>query len=468
MKNLKRKYNIKRSIYKIFKSTRGSTFILVFIIGLVVLFAVSTMMSFLYRDIQFGKLDENKLQALNLAEAGISNMFLNIEKLNNGEITNLPSSGYEVSVNIDSGTAGYYTVTHESYSTGEEYALHGYKIVSTGTDTTGIERSVQVKVLTLNIYDFIYSEQSLSSAQNIAGNTLIYGPFLVNGELDITVGDAEFLQGPLFVKNDIIIGGNASIGEPGTPISLFLGGSIFDINSSKINPLNPGDENIYLSNFYNSVFNIYLPTIDNSYITHVVANYDVLEINGDLFIGDGEIEVGGIPISAIGGELADYASYMDFDVNNYLNISKNIVVYGNVTIGESTGVTYTINYSGSGNLISTGDIDVRSQLVPISYANFPQDDLIALVSLQDINLLLNGALGGTGYDNPNAALMCISGSLITLENGVVLRGSSVSNSLIMSQNAAVYYEPGIGDFLPDGVPEFNNILFTLDWQEIGG
>lgn len=466
MKNLKRKYNIKRSIYnKIFKSTRGSTFILVFIIGLVVLFAVSTMMSFLYRDIQFGKLDENKLQALSLAEAGISNMFLNIEKLNNEEINKLPNSPYTLNVDIDGGTAGSYTVKHDSYSTGEEYALHGYRIISTGTETSGIKRSVQVRVLTLNIYDFIYSEQSLSSAQNIAGNTLIYGPFLVNGELDVTVGDAQFLLGPLLVKNNIIIGGNASIGEPGTPISLFLGGSIFDINGSKIDPLNPGDENIYVSNFFNSVFNIYLPTIDDSYIAHVLDTCLALEINGNLFIGDGEIEVDGIALNEI-VELVGYESYIDFDVNNYLNISDNIVVHGNITIGESIGVPYTIKYAGSGNLIATGDIDVRSQLVPASYANFPEDDLIALVSLQDINLLLNGALGGTGYDNPNAALMCIGSGLITLENGVILRGSTVSDSLIMSNNAAVYYEPGIGDYLPDGVPKFKNILFTLDWQEI--
>ena len=463
MKDSKRKYNSKRIIFKVLKPTKGSTFILVLIIGLVVLFAVSTMMSFLYRDIQFTKLDENKLQALNLAEAGISNMFLNIEKLNNDEITNLPPSGYEISVNIDSGTAGYYTVNHESYSIGEDYALHGYKIVSTGTETSGIERSVQVKVLTLNIYDFIYSEQSLSSAQNIAGNTLIHGPFLVNGELDITVGDARFLAGPLLVKNNIIIGGNASIGESGTPISLFLGGSIFDINGSRIDPLNPGGENIYISNFFNSVFNIYLPTIDNNYIDNVVANYDALIVNGNLFIGDGVIEVDGIPVDE-----SVYGPYLDFDDNNQLNIDKNIIVYGSITIGESIGVAYAINYGGSGNLIATGDIDVRSQLVPASYINFPEEDLMSIVSLQDINLLSKNAPPSPEYDNPNAALMCISGGSVFLDEGVLLRGGSVSNSLITSNNAAVYYEPGIGDFLPEGVPEFKNILFTLDWQEIAG
>ena len=470
MKNLKRKYNIKRSIYKIFKSTRGSTFILVFIIGLVVLFAISTMMSFLYRDIQFGKLDENKLQALNLAEAGISYMFINIEKLNNGEISSLPSSGGPpIDVITDGNTVGTYTITHESYSTGEEYALHGYKIVSTGTDTSDIERSVQVKVLTLNIYDFIYSEQALSSAQNIAGNTLIYGPFLVNGELDVTLGTAQFLLGPLFVKNDIRIGGSASIGELGTPISLFLGGSIFDISGTKINPLGPeaAGENIYVSNFYNSVFNIYLPTIDSSYIDHVVDTYPTLEINGNLFIGDGEIEVDDIPINDI-VELTGYASYINFDVSNYLNISDNIVVRGNITIGESTGTGYAINYAGSGNLISTGDINIYSQLVPGSFINFPEQDLLALVSLQDINLMNKNIPPSPEYDNPNAAVMCIGGGGVTLDEGVILRGSTVSNSLFMSNNAEVYYEQDIGDYLPDGVPEFNNILFTLDWQEIAG
>ena len=120
-----------------------------------------------------------------------------------------------------------------------------------------------------------------------------------------------------------------------------------------------------------------------------------------------------------------------------------------------------------GNFVSTGDIYVYSQLIPSdNFANFPAFDLMVLITQKDIYLHLNGSLGGTGINDPNAAIMCIANDTTEIETNVILRGSTVSNSLITGQNAYVYYEEGIGNELPSGVPQFKNILFTLNWQEI--
>jgi len=443
---------MKNNLFKL--SNKGNITVLVLIIVLVVILGTTAMVGYLFNDIKFSELDKGKLRALNIAEAGISKMFLEIEKYNKGEISSLPDSLVDVPVVTGGGEIeGYYSVTHESYSTGGSFPILGYSIISTGTDKSGAIRKVRVNVLTMNIYDFIFSQDTLSSAQNIAGNTTIVGPFLVNGELDIVLGNAAFLEGPLLVKGNIIIGGNSSIGETSNPINLFMGGSMFDNNGTKIDPLNPpGNVDVYVDNLYNSVFSIYLPEIDDDYMNSVVAS-GAKEITGDLFIGNGIIEVNGVEI--VGG----YPGYLEF-FGGALHLDKNTVVYGDITFG---GQNDTIEYSGKANLISTENIYIYSQLIPVGFINFPEDHLLGVVSKNDIYLYLKS---GGSYDIPGAALMAIANNMIELDNGVVLRGSSVSDNLTMGQNAKVYFEAGIGDCLPIGMPEFNNILFSLDWQEI--
>jgi len=443
-----------------FKGISGNITILVLIMALAVIVLTSSMVTFLYRDVGFTELDENKLKALNIAEAGISNMFLNIEKYNNGEISKLPDSPYTENIYMDSEIAGFFTIDHESYSVGGNYEIFGYSVSSKGTDSSGESRTVKINLLTLNIYDFIYSEQALSGAENIAGNTTIVGPFLVNGDLDVTVGTAQFLEGPLFVKENIIIGGSASIGDIDFPISLFLGGSMFNLNSSKIDPLSPaGNEYIYVNDLHNSAFNISIPEIDSTYIAFL-ENLGASVIIGDLYIQDEEITVDGT--MSVNHDSLDFLKFK----NGKLEIGGNIVVKGNIYIGESIGVKYTISYLGKANLVSTGDIYIESQLIPASFTNFPSEDLLVLTSQQNIYMYLNGSLGGTGVENPNAALMSIANLSTELENGVVLRGSTISNTLYTDQNAYIYYEPGISNYMPAGVPRFGNVLYTIDWQEL--
>ncbi len=443
-----------------FKNSCGNITILVLIMALVVLVLTSSMVAYLYRDVGFTELDKNKLRALNLAEAGIANMFLNIEKYNNNEISNLPTSPYTENVYTDSGIAGDYTVSHESYYVGSSFKIHGYSVTSKGTDNSGESRTVKVNLLSLNIYDFIYSQQAVSSAENIAGNTSIVGPFLVNGSLDLTVGSAQFLEGPLFVKEDIIIGGNASIGEADAPIVLFMGGSMFNVSGDLIDPLNPsGNEYIYVSDIYDIDFDIYKPAIDSTYISFL-ENQGAAVVEGDLHLSDNTITVNGVVQSTIG----DAQNYIRHN-NGILEIGGNIVVYGNIQLGEIPGRNFTIKYSGKANFAATGDIVIYSQTIPVTFTNFPSEDLLILTSLQNISLELHQAIGGSGIDDPNAALMCISNMETNLTTGSILRGGSISGSMSAAQNVVIYYEDGINNHLPVSVPSFGDILFPVDWQE---
>ena len=444
---------VKNNLFK--TSSKGNITILVLIVALAVIVGTTAMVGYLFRDIGFTELDEGKLRALNFAEAGISNMFLNIEKYNKEEIPSLPTSPYTEDVYTDGEIAGNYTVSHESYSTGGEFAIYGYSITSRGEDKNGAVREVRVNILVMNIYDFIFSENTLSSAQHIAGNTTIVGPFLVIGELDMVLGNAKFLEGPLLVKGDINIGGSSSIGEAGegNSIILFMAGSMF-YNGTKIDPLNPpGNAEVYVDTLYNSVFDISLPEIDDEYINSLVdSRADV--IPGDLSIGDGVFKIDDVVVNPGNPEYPQYLSF----VSGILQIDQNTVVYGDITINSN------VQYNGKANLVSTGSIYINSRIIPIGLESlFPEDNLLGLVTQNDIFMDLN--YNGS-YNDPAVAVMVIANNSVELDNGVVLRGSSISDNLTMGENAKVYFEQEIGDYLPAGVPEFNNILFSLDWQEI--
>ena len=76
------------------------------------------------------------------------------------------------------------------------------------------------------------------------------------------------------------------------------------------------------------------------------------------------------------------------------------------------------------------------------------------------------AQGGSGENDPNIAAMVIANGTVELGDSTVLTGSSVSNTLILGQNAKIFYRYGIGEFLGPAVPQFNNLLLVYSWQEI--
>jgi hypothetical protein len=184
------------------------------------------------------------------------------------------------------------------------------------------------------------------------------------------------------------------------------------------------------------------------------------EIFGDLFIGNQTIKINNADAES------EMAGYLSFDSDGVLNINGNIIVNGSVDIGQSTGRKYTIEYAGHSNIISTGNINAYSRTIPSVWYEFPQYSLLTLISQQDVNLMMTRAQGGSGENDPNIAAMVISNGTTNMDDGTVLTGSSVSNTLILGQNAQIYYRYGIGEFLGPAVPQFNDLLFVYSWQEI--
>ena len=78
-----------KKLFKIKKENKGNITILVMIMGFAVILLTTAMVGYIFHDVKFTEQDKDRLRALNIAEAGISNMFANIEKhYNDG--TSLP------------------------------------------------------------------------------------------------------------------------------------------------------------------------------------------------------------------------------------------------------------------------------------------------------------------------------------------------------------------------------------------
>ena len=441
------------------KDKKGNITILIMIMGFAVILLTTAMVGYIYRDIGFTERDKDSLRALNFAESGLSNMYSNIEQYNRGTLVYLPDDlpdpddGYErwVYPEGSSDAEGKFTIKYNSYFVGGSFLIDGYDITSEGEDlSSGVKRTVKVNTVYMDIYDFIYSGEAMGSGQ-IAGQTTISGPLFVGGDFGLLTGNSNFIGGPLFVMGDIEVTGSCSIGEITNPIVLFLGGTM---NGVIFDPSNP-PSNVYVSEYYNSVLEINMPKIDDNYINSVIAS-GAYVIDGDLLIEYDEILVNNAPPPA------ELENYLRFISEGLIEIDGNIVVRGNITLGTHNE---TIEYTGKANLISTGNIIIDSQVIPDNFSNFPMTDLLTLITKNNFDLFLTNELGGT-YDDPGLAAMIIAGGTTTTSTNTFIRGSSVSEALVLGQNTQIYYEPYIGKALSAGVPGFTGNIFVLTWQEV--
>jgi len=452
------------------KRKNGNISILVLIMSMAIILLTTAMVGYIFHDIGFTELDKGELRALHFAESGLSDMYYNLDQWSKSE-TPLPDSPYTVDVGDPADPEGSFTV---EYTIDEGGLGNKYTITSTGVDiSSGVTRKVRVVTIYINVYDFIFSGKA-SGATQLAGQIKITGPFFVADIIDDTLlGGTSFREGPLFVKGDIKMSGNSSIGEPPPPyehedgeiygpIILVLGGLF---NGELFDPDYPPDD-VYVSEYYHEAIDVTLPIIDSSYIDLVIdSDPETPVIDGNLFIGENK---GKKVITVNNTQVEGYEGYLEFNDDGVLEINGSIVVNGDITIGSSSGgKKYTIEYSGNGNLISTGNITVKSQVIPENnLADFPSTDLMALISLENIYLDLTNA-NGSSYIDPNAAVMLIANNEVKTSTGTFLRGGTVSNILNLGINTEIYYETGIGEALTAAIPGFGeNIKLQTNWQEI--
>jgi hypothetical protein len=210
-----------KKLFKIKKENKGNITILVMIMGFAVILLTTAMVGYIFHDVKFTEQDKDRLRALNIAEAGISNMFANIEKhYNDG--TSLPGDlnadgKYEYTRTIvdDGEDQGEFVVTYNTVDAGDFIT---YNVISKGTDkSSGITRTVQQKINVtepspaLNIYDFVYAKSMAALSGDFRP---VDGPFYTEGELHLTAGSGisqKGTRGPVMVERNLYMEGGTSI-----------------------------------------------------------------------------------------------------------------------------------------------------------------------------------------------------------------------------------------------------------------
>jgi hypothetical protein len=203
---------------------------------LVALFLVSTMVRYVYRDVGFTELDENQLRALNLAEAGISDMYLQLDRYYNEGPPELPDSPYILEISSQGETQGDVVVSYTIESSGENTS--SYIVTSSGTDRSGASRQVRVRInvttqnsIALDIFDYIYINNSATYDNN---SQAIEGPFYTEG--DLLLANSGILQsgaeGPIVVEGDLTRTGDATNLNS---TALSVAGNVLIEGSSRIN-----------------------------------------------------------------------------------------------------------------------------------------------------------------------------------------------------------------------------------------
>ncbi len=435
----------------------GNIAILILIIGIVILLSVSVLASFMIKDINFIRQDEKKLKALNFAEAGISNFFLEIIKYNQGETEELPGSPFTGEIISNDNVVGTYEINYLFNPSDENsYNMSSYDITSKGIDLTGTERLVKVNISLGDIFDFIFSYNSPNTGDIIPSQSGVYGPFFTKGILDLR-GAAGFYGGPLIIGGDMIIGGSSQMGTSIEPVDLFLGGDAKDQSGNIINLTdNFQAEEIYIKDFNKEAIDIDNIIIDENYFSRILSA-GAATVEGNLTITTTSINP--VPVNQ------DANNYIRIE-NGRLKISGNILVNGDIIFG-SQNTKQNIIYEGKGNLISKNNIIDYARIIPanISPGFFPENNLVVLIAFKDISFLTS-TFSGTSYENPNAACAAIAGNMIITENNEYIRGLTVGNEIMLSRNAKIYYENNISQSLPSNVPQTNFIIFNKYWQEL--
>lgn len=523
----------------------GNTTILVLIISFAIIMAMTTLVGYMFRDIIFTKFDEGKFKALNIAEAGLADMYSTIEKYYNEEITSLPSSGsgYPKDVADSDGVVqGSFYVTYDRIYN-DDGEVTNYIINSVGTDAvSGETREVRVNLgvsfsTEVNIFDYIYSKGSITfdDLTIIEGNPFFNGPTYIRGNVTLRLLEGRYFSGGgkiliggnldmgewadldagpvnvggnvemsgraylehdfeeyMIVMKDIRMTGNSQIGEnSGNPINLCCEG-VIDVEGGSHLYYNPplGEEIFDPPNFDSSVY------VNNFMIDIQEPPTDVLVIDEDDMTGDDfVIDISLLPVEPpyeflrTDGDNSIKFWYDEVNGSYYLEVQGNVLVNGNIIIGEDIEdlnldpPDNDIYYSGKGKLIATGNIDASCGLVPTNVGDFPEDSLLILMTPGNLDISINNDSSCYNnffgdYEDPDLYILGMAGGTVTFSRHTAVLGSILAGQIdaddlsgllgwLIGSFSTIGYQDGLSDSIPEDMPMlyYGGATFTKEWQE---
>lgn len=417
---------------------------------------------------------KSSTQAIHVAEAGLNTVFYEISEGDmSGGTGSIATGEFQTTVAIHPNAPngfGWYIVKSTGYVP---------NIAAVGAR----KRAVEAEMMNFSLYDFLYTD---ANAGKLVGNATIDGPVYVNDifALSGTGGAAsKYLGGPLFIKDDPTTGpagadcdapgpvatdcdgdlsvkGDASVGEAGNPVGVFMEGQIID---------GAVGTDIFADPLEGAAPSMTFPLLDIAYLdnqyrsdssTYVHDDDGVTNMSTDLELGqtkDAEYLCLKNPTDTdckLEWEKADKANAAT------LSIDGTVFVDGKIKIGAMAR-DIEVTYDGVGTLVSSGEIALEpSGLHTADYpdGDFLTTDVLGFVTVSPfrISAKQDSVFETVVYAKEESAI----------DKKIVFYGSLATGGCELTSNPTLYILPA-SQFLPPSMPEMSDSVVSLtSWKEV--
>lgn len=452
-------------------------------------------------------------KALNLADAGVDHVTW-LYKTNS-----IPPNYINNIITIDFGSEGKCRFKIVEGSIGFEKIVY-----SVGYTSDGYKKAIKVTLFSMNIWDLLLSagnqnpDRRPGGSGGIEGNGAVIGPLYVRGGLPNLSGTFDIYEGPLFIKNGILVK-QSSAGNVGTsaePIRAYIDGNeygaVFRRSGNTLVPIDPWAPslNIYINSLSRKVPDIEFPALtpaelqnkrnkamqeatDNllpsyplgasqvnfveSVITaqakislslpampayKVIDNNDTIDSSLSNFTLNTQ-ELGFVDANNDGViNSADY-SYYEFAFDGSRS-PKVLVVNGTVFVDGNLTINGPIYYTGKGTLIINGDLRINQFLLASS--NYPLVNALGLAVKGDTYINIDSA----NDDNDDIQIaLYTEGDVVFTRNNTRYYGALIAGFIDMTsaQNIQLVLADALPGNLPPSLPASEaNIVTVTGWKEI--
>lgn len=452
-------------------------------------------------------------KALNLADAGVDHVTWLYK--NNA----IPPEYIGNIVTLDFGTEGKCKFKVLEGQVGFEKVVY-----SVGYTSQGYKKAIRVTLFSMNIWDLLLSagnqnpDRRPGGSGGIEGNGAIIGPLYVRGGLPNLSGTFDIYEGPLFIKNGILVKQSTAgnVGTSSQPIQAYIDGNeygaVFRRSGNTLIPIDPYSPglNVYISSLSRKVPDIEFPALTPSELSRLrslalsestdnkLPSYPqgVLTVNFDESILTNEAQLSlGLPSmpsykiidnnDAIDGSLNTFTlsgqkfGFVDANQDGFINSSdasfyefafdgskspKVLIINGTVFVDGNLTLNGPIYYTGKGTLIINGNLRINEQLLASS--SYPLVNALGLAVKG--NTFINIGSANDDLDDIQVALYT-EADVVFLANNTKYYGALIAGFIDMTsaQNIKLVLADALPGNLPPSLPASeSNIVTITGWKEI--
>jgi hypothetical protein len=265
----------------------------------------------------------------------------------------------------------------------------------------------------------------------------------------------DTLSAKLRVKNGLVsLSGTATVGfgnATGNSVKETMDGVYVTDGYSG----NKGSANVYADNGLGHAYDLGDGIVTFPSLSQPYKSYPTYQ---DYLYDSSCVKSGALDISGTSFSFGDAKGSLSYDaVTGLMEVKGIVYVQGDIKMSGGTH-----RYSGSGTLVSTGNIDVDCNLLPLS--GYPVTNNMGLIAAHNMTI-------GSGAQRTVAAA-CYAQYMINIPKQTELAGSCVSSYFSMQNVPHLYQVPALADNLPPGLPGRDPIWIVsidiISWQDKSG